>query len=306
MIYGIDIGGTKIELVVFDDALEALKLERVATPTGDYQQFIDAVADLVSNADAAFADAASRAAPIGVGIPGLVDENGLSFSANVPCAIGKPVARDLAARIGRPVVAENDCRLFAMSEAIGGAGNGHHSVFGAILGTGAAAGLVIDGKLERGRRGAAGEYGHLPLSASLQQTHGLALIDCGCGLPACAEAYIGGPGFLRMARHFGVAADCTHDVIQAWRAGDPAGQRSLEALLDILGASLANVVKLVDPDIIVMGGGLSKVPEVIAAIPNAITRHMFTGFGSPLVVEARFGDSSGVRGAAILARGNAG
>lgn len=285
-------------MVVFDLALEPLSRERIATPTDDYDAFLGAVAALVAKADAA----GGAGAPIGVGIPGLVDERGLSFCANVPCAIGKPVAQDLAERIDRPVVAENDCRLFALSEAIGGAGAGYRSVFGAILGTGAAAGLVLDGRLERGRRGAAGEYGHLPLSAQLQHKHDIPLIDCACGLKACAEAYIGGPGLLRLARHFGVAAEDTREVIAAWRAGDPARQKTFAAFIDILGASLANVVKLVDPDVIVMGGGLSQIPEVIAAVPDAITRHMFRGFGSPPVVTARFGDSSGVRGAALLAR----
>lgn len=298
MIYGVDIGGTKIELVVFDDGLEPVARERVDTPTDDYDVFLSAVTDLIAKADAQYGDGAA----VGVGVPGLVDEQGNSFSANVPCAIGKPVGHDLAARIGRPVVAENDCRLFALSEATGGAGEGHHSVFGAILGTGAAAGLVVDGRLERGRRGAAGEYGHLPISARQQQLHDLIVLDCACGLPGCAEAYIGGPGLLAMARYFGVEADGTQAVVAAWREGQFNAKRTYDAFLDILGASLANVVKLIDPDIIVMGGGLSQIPEVIADLPEAISRHMFAGFGAPPIVAARFGDSSGVRGAALLAR----
>lgn len=297
MIYGIDIGGTKIELVVFDDALTPQSRERLPTPTGDYDAFLGAVAELVARADTDH----GTAAPIGVGVPGLVDTDGLSFCANVPCAIGKPVARDLSERIGRAVAAENDCRLFALSEAHGGAGQDYRSVFGAILGTGAAAGLVIDGRLERGRCGAAGEYGHLPLPASLQHEHDLLLRDCACGLPACAEAYIGGPGLLAMAREYGVEGNDTQAVVEAWRAGTRAGTRTYDAFLDILGASLANVVKLVDPDVIVMGGGLSQIPEVIADLPAAVTRHMFSGFGSPPVALAKFGDSSGVRGAALLA-----
>ena len=298
MIYGVDIGGTKIELVVFDDALTPQSRERLPTPTGDYDAFLGAVADLVARADAEH----GVAAPIGVGIPGLVDAEGLSFCANIPCAIGKPVASDLSTRIGRTVVAENDCRLFALSEAHGGAGAGYRTVFGAILGTGAAAGLVVDGRLERGRRGAAGEYGHLPLPATLQHGHDLRLRDCACGLPACAEGYVGGPGLLAMAREYGVEGNDTQAVVEAWRSGTRAGTRTYEAFIDILGASLANVVKLVDPDVIVMGGGLSQIPEVIADLPQAITRHMFSGFGSPPVVLAKFGDSSGIRGAALLAR----
>lgn len=297
MIHGIDIGGSKIELVAFDDALTPIARERIATPTEDYDEFLDAVATLVAEADRRF----GVAAPVGVGVPGLIDEAGRSFCANVPCAIGKPVADDLSRRIGRNVVAENDCRLFALSEARGGAGEGYRSVFGAILGTGAAAGLVIDGHLERGRRGAAGEYGHIPVSAALQREHDLASARCSCGLPDCAEAYVGGPGLLAMARHFGVAASSTRDVVSAWREGRSGGAQTYAAFLDILAASLANVVKLVDPDIIVMGGGLSQIGELIVDLPGAIARHHFRGFGSPPVVIARFGDSSGVRGAALLA-----
>lgn len=298
MTYGVDIGGSKIELVVFDAALEPLTRERVATPVDDYDAFLAAIADLVARADTQFGNEGA----IGVGVPGLIDAQGRSFCANVPCAISKPVTADLASRIGRPVVAENDCRLFALSEATGGAGAGFHSVFGAILGTGAAGGLVIDGKLERGRRGAAGEYGHLPIPATLQREHDLTMIDCACGLPACAEAYIGGPGLLAMARHFGIKADNIQGVLAAWREGTLAGTRTYAAFLDILATSFANVVKLIDPDVIVMGGGLSQIPEVIADLPAAITRHMFSGFGSPPVVIAKFGATSGVRGAALLAR----
>lgn len=300
MIYGLDIGGSKIELVVFDDSFQPLSRERVPTPTSDYGAFIDTVAELVERADADGEGVAAQW-PVGVGIPGLVDEDGMAFCANIPCAIGKPVARDLAARIGRPVVTENDCRLFALSEANGGAGEGYGSVFGAILGTGAAAGLVIDGQLQRGRRGAAGEYGHLPVSASLQRLHGLALVDCACGLPGCAETYIGGPGLLALARSFGVEAADTHEVAEAARKGDPAAERTMAAFLDILGAALANVVKILDPDVIVMGGGLSQIPAVMAGLPDAISRHLFRGFAAPPVLAARFGDSSGVRGAALLA-----
>lgn len=298
MIYGVDIGGTKIELVVFDGNLAPVSRERVATPTDNYRAFLAAVTGLVKKAD----DKYGEAAPVGVGIPGLVDDNGLSFCANIPCAIGKAVADDLSAMIGRTAVSENDCRLFALSEAYDGAGAGYNSVFGAILGTGAAAGLVVDGRLERGRRGVAGEYGHLPISASLTLKHDLTIRNCGCGLAGCAEAYVSGPGLLAMARYFGVAADTTEGVVEAWRSGGFGGAQTYAAFIDILGESLANVVKLVDPDIIVMGGGLSQLPEVIADLPAAITGHMFKGFGSPPIVAARFGDASGVRGAALLAR----
>lgn len=298
MIYGVDIGGSKIELVVFDAALAPVERERIATPTQDYQAFLAAVGDLVGRADARF----GGGWPIGIGIPGLVDGEGRSFCANVPCATGQTVAPDLAQRLGRTVVAENDCRLFALSEATGGAGDEYRTTFGAILGTGAGAGLVIDGRLERGARGLAGEYGHVALPAVLQQHYDLPIWTCGCGLAGCMEAYIAGPGLLALARHRGIAADGTADVVERWRGGDEVAQQLYRCFLDILGASLATVVKLIDPDVIVMGGGLSRIPEVIADLPAAVAAHLFRGFAPPPIVVARFGDSSGVRGAALLAR----
>jgi N-acetylglucosamine kinase len=299
LIYGIDIGGTKIELVVFSDALEELWRKRIETPVQSYPAFLGAVSGLIDEADQQF----GKRAVVGIGLPGLVDAQGRSLCANVPCATGQYVAQDLSRQLDRFVVVENDCRLFALSEAKGGAGQGHQTVFGAILGTGAAGGTVIDGKLARGGRGMGGEYGHLPLPALIQQEFDLPLWPCACGLLSCAEAYVTGPGLLkRLSPHFGVPAEQTSDLIAAWRSNDAAAKRIFDCLTAILGATLASVVKVIDPDIIVMGGGLSLVDEIVAAMPDAISGHLFEGFASPPVVAAKFGDSSGARGAAILAQ----
>lgn len=298
MIYGADIGGTKIEFVVFDDALEPLGRTRVDTPANDYPRFLETLAALVRDADARF----GREPRVGLGVPGLKDGQGRALCANLPAVTGHPVAQDVAARIGRPVATLNDTRCFALSEAIGGAGEGYRTVFGAILGTGAAGGLVIDGRLEDGHRGLAGEYGHLPLPAALQQKYGLPIRECGCGLPGCLETYVAGDGLIALARHFGATATDAHDLALAWRAGDAASGAARGAFLDILGAAFANIVKLCDPDVIVMGGGLSLIDEVVDLLPAAIADHLFGGFAPPPVVRARFGDASGVRGAAIIAR----
>jgi N-acetylglucosamine kinase len=298
MIYGIDIGGTKIEFVAFDDGLEPVERLRLDTPAHDYQAFTDALAGLIAQADARF----GATPPVGLGMPGLVDRQGRALCANLPGVTGHLVARDMAARIGRPVAMLNDTRCFALSEARGGAGEGHRVVFGAILGTGAAGGLVIAGSVEDGHRGLAGEYGHLPLPAALQQRYDLPVLRCGCGLAGCFEAYVAGEGLIGLARHFGADVADSRALAAAWRAGQPAALATLEAFLDILGASFANIVKLCDPDVIVLGGGLSLIDEVCAGLPGAIARHLFAGLASPPVLRARFGDSSGVRGAAILAQ----
>jgi N-acetylglucosamine kinase len=297
MIYGIDIGGTKIEFVVFDDTLEAVERQRLATPAHDYDAFTKVLTRLIEGADARF----GQKARVGLGMPGFTDRAGRALCANLPGITGHLVTRDMAERIGRPVAMLNDTRCFALSEARGGAGEGHRVVFGAILGTGAAGGLVIDGQVEDGHRGLAGEYGHLPLPAALQQTYALPILRCGCGLPGCFEAYVAGKGLIDLARHFGSDAADSRALVTAWRAGDRAAVATHDAFLDLLGASFANIVKLCDPDIIVMGGGLSLIEEVCAGLPAAISGHLFPGLSSPPVARAKFGDSSGVRGAAILA-----
>lgn len=298
MIYGIDIGGSKIEIAVFDSGFDAVERARIATPQGDYDAFVDAIAGLVLDADRRF----GADARVGLGIPGLVDADGRSLSANVPSANRRHVAADVASRIGRPVVSENDCRCFALSEATGGAGDGLSLVFGAILGTGAAGGLVIDGRLVRGRQGILGEYGHIQLPAGLATHYSLPLRRCGCGLTACFESYIAGPGLVRLAGDFGLDVPDVPTLAQLWRAGDTTALQVRDCFVDLVGAVFASVAMMNDPDVIVMGGGLSLLDEVVEAVPGAIERHLFTGFTAPRVVRARFGDASGARGAAILAQ----
>lgn len=298
MIYGVDIGGSKIEIAVFDRDFEMKDRWRTATPSRHYDEFIDAVSGLVEQADERF----GRGEAVGLGIPGLIDGEGKSLCANVPCATGHTVAADLGDRLSRPVVADNDCRFFALSEAIGGAGEGRQRVFGAILGTGAAAGLVVDGALIHGWQGIVGEYGHIQLPASIAAKYQLPIWPCGCGLPACVESYISGPGMVALARHLGCTETKVPSIIEASRLGDARATATVACHMDILGATFATVSMLVDPDLIVMGGGLSLIDEIVDGLPEAISAHLFRGFKPPPVVRAKFGDSSGTRGAAIMAR----
>ncbi|WKE65887.1 ROK family protein [Gallaecimonas kandeliae] len=295
MNYGLDIGGTKMELGCFDDQLNDLGRRRIPTP-GSYESLLDAVATLVQDAQQQFGPG-----PVGIALPGLVDSEGRSLCANLPFATGKPLGQDLARRLGQAVTLGNDCRCFALSEAHGGAGQGQRRVFGAVLGTGAAGGLVVDGKLYQGRQGIAGEYGHQPAPAAALAHHGLPLWRCGCGQMGCFEAYVAGPGLVRLHRHFGGVASDAEAVLALWRQGDAVAQRTLDCHLDLLAACFTALVLAYDPDILVLGGGLSKVEEFYTLLPPRMNALLFGGFKAPPLVPARFGDASGARGIALLA-----
>ena len=298
MIYGLDIGGTKIEITCFDDNLHKVGSERVATPAQDLNEFVETLVALVESADRRH----GCRGIVGIGMPGLIDADGRSLSANVPCATGKNVAQILMSRLNRPVAIENDCRLFALSEAHGGAGEGFAHVYGAILGTGAAGGLVVDGRLYRSRQGIAGEYGHNPLPAVLQQKYQLPLLSCGCGLAGCLEPYIAGPGLANLYHQHTGQSLTVPELVHRWRSGEEAAMATREIHMDLLGAAFANLVMAHDPDIIVLGGGLSQIEEMYRDLPQAIEQHLFKGFSAPKIAAPKFGDASGARGAALLAR----
>jgi N-acetylglucosamine kinase len=200
----------------------------------------------------------------------------------------------------RSITIDNDCRCIALSEARGGASDGFAHVFGAILGTAAAGGLAISGQLYKSCQRIAGEYGHLQLSATLQQKYQLPSRPCGCGLPNCVEGFIGGPGLLFLNRHFGGNASSVPNLIENLRIGEPKACVTFDCYIDLLGASFAALILSYDPDIIVLGGGLSLIDEIIEQLPAAIEPHLFNGFTPPPIVRAKFGDASGVRGAALL------
>ena len=298
MIFGLDIGGSKIEIGVFDDNLQPVKRWRTSTPKNNYVQFIDTMVSLIREADLKF----ERAPVVGIGMPGLVDPQGKSLSANIPAANGKNVAADLSKKIDRNVVAENDCRCFALSEAVGGAGDSYSTVYGAIIGTGAAGGFTIDGKLLPSRQGIAGEYGHQQLSAKLQQKYMLPLKQCGCGLPSCYEGYISGPGLVFLGQNFGCFKDTAKEIVEAWHEGEDTATVTMHCYVDLLGASFSTLIMSYDPDAIVVGGGMSLSPGLLETLPSSIENHLFGSFTSPPILPAKFGDSSGARGAAILAK----
>ncbi len=296
MIYGLDVGGSKIEIAVFDDTLQRIESWRVATPQSNYDAFIDAMVKLVQQAD----DKYHCYGKVGVGMPGIVNAEQRVLSANVPCANGRIVKADLTARLARPIAVENDCRCFALSEASLGAGRNYSKVFGAIIGTGAGGGFCIDGQLYKSAQGIAGEYGHHPLSAVLQQHYQLPILACGCGLQGCLERYVAGPGLARLYHHFSGVEASSEQVVAQLRAGQHQARQAFNCYMDLLGSAFANLIKAYDPEVIVLGGGMSLIDELVEALPSAIAPHVFSGINVPDIVRAKHGDASGALGAALL------
>ncbi|MGH8081294.1 MAG: ROK family protein [Lysobacter sp.] len=297
--YGIDIGGTKIELVACDAAWDVRHRQRIATPQGDYAGFLAALETLVAAADAELGRSDTA---IGIALPGVRDRrSGRQLSANVPALTGHRVGADLQARLNRPLHFGNDLQCFALSEAHGGAADGYPSMFGAILGTGAGGGYCLHGRLITGFNGLAGEWGHWSVPAHLLQRHDLPLLDCACGLRGCVERYVSGSGLVALHRHFGGDASDAGSVIAQADAGDALARRVTTIHLDLLGHSLAKLVLVLDPHVIVLGGGLSQHAPLYEVLPAAVAAHLFNGVQVPPIVPPRFGDAGGARGAALLA-----
>ena len=292
---GIDLGGTKIAGVVLDRDGGRLAQARVPAPRGDYAATLTALTDLVLRLE----QEAGRPCSVGIGMPGsLSPATGLVRNANSFWLNGHPFAADLAARLGRPVRVANDADCLAVSEATDGAGAGARVVWAVILGTGVGSGLALDGRLHAGRNGIAGEWGHGPLPAPRDDERPGP--PCYCGRHGCVETWISGPGLAAAHARRSGGTLTAEAVVEAARAGDAAAQASLANHLDRLGRAAAQVVNLLDPDVIVIGGGLSRIPELIAGLPDAMRPHIFSdAFDTPVRASVH-GDDSGVRGAAWL------
>lgn len=298
MWYGLDIGGTKIELAVLDQQFELQHSWRVPTPQQSYAEFLHTVLEQVQKADALCASSGS----LGIALPGVIRSDGTVISSNVLCLTNQAVARDLTALLKRPVAIGNDCRCFALSEAVLGAGQQHNKVLGFILGTGAGGGFCLHGKLYQGAAGLAGEYGHQGLAAAVVQQFNLPLFRCGCGLTGCNEPYISGTGLARLYQYFSGQHTDTYQWLADYRAGKAAALRTFEAYISALASVMANQILSLNPDLIVLGGGLSDIPEILAALPQATATHLFAGASVPEFKKALWGAASGVRGAALLGK----
>ncbi|AXA92968.1 ROK family protein [Massilia sp. YMA4] len=297
--HGIDIGGTKIELVAYDGAFAEVFRERIATPGVDFAAFVAAIVSLVARGDAAL----RGRAPVGIGLPGIIDTaTGRQVSSNVPALNGREVAATLQQALERPVAIGNDCQCFALSEAQGGAADGLPTMFGAIVGTGAGGGYCAEGRLQRGFNGIAGEWGHWTIPAPLLARHALPLLECPCGKQGCLERYVSGPGMSSLHAHYGGSGAEPLAIVARAATGDAAATRALGVHLDLLGHALAGIVLACDPHAIVLGGGLSNLSHLYQQLPAAVQRHLFRGVRVPPILPPRFGAAGGARGAALLAR----
>ena len=296
---GIDLGGTKTEIIALDaEGRERLR-QREQTPHEDYGAIIDLIARLVRDAERECGVRAGSAR-IGIGTPGSLSRaTGLLRGSNSVCLNGMPVKRDLEARLGRPIAITNDANCFALSEATDGAGRGAAVVFGVILGTGVGGGLVVDGRLQQGRNAIAGEWGHNPLPWPRDDERPGA--PCFCGHPGCIETWLSGPGLLRDYREIARGPlSSPHDIVAA-APHDAGCEQTLARYEERLARALAHVINIVDPDVIVLGGGLSNVERWYATVPQHWTQWVFSDRVDTQLVRHVHGDSSGVRGAAWLA-----
>lgn len=293
---GLDIGGTKIEARLFDADLGTIDTRRVPTPRDSADAFFAALGGLVGW----LRDRAGADPPIGIAMSGVVEpETGIAQTANLPIS-GQNMAARLTAAAGRPLPVMNDAMALAFSEANGGAADGHAAAVGLILGTGFAAGICADGRPAPRLGGIAVEIGHCGMPARALARHGLGLWTCGCGRPGCIEAYVAGPGLARLADHLGLGALTAPEL--AARAGDPAVERVLAVWADLVAEALEVLQMTVDPEIVVLGGGVSQLPGIVGRLDAALPARLLPGTPHPLLRVARHGDASGVRGAALLAR----
>ncbi len=293
---GVDVGGTKIELAVFDQDLAEVSSWREATPTNDYALFVKTIAAMVTEAD----KESGAEGSVGISLPGMIDQASIKSSPNIPCLNNKTVVADLEAVIGRRVGIGNDARNFALSEANGGAADGAKRVVGVILGTGIGGGLCINGEVYLGANKLAGEWGHMLLPAVLQQRYDLPLRQCGCGATGCIEQYFSGPGLAWLYEHFTGRQNDVPGLTDDMRDGDKDANTVFDAYVDGLATCMSQLFLYYDPDVIVLGGGLSKISELYSRLPDAFPDVPYAGKTIPKVLPAKFGDSSGVRGAAIL------
>ncbi len=293
---GIDLGGSKIGGIVLAPDGSVLAERRIATPADSYDSTLAAVADLVGALEQA---AGSSHATIGIGMPGAISPaTGLVKNANSTWLNGRPFDRDIAAKLGRAVRVANDANCFAVSEAQDGAAAGRHLVFGVILGTGVGGGIAIDGRVLTGPNAIAGEWGHNPLPAPNDSERPGP--ECYCGRRGCVETFLSGPGLAAdHASATGVTLTAP-EIVALAEDGDDGATATLARYVDRLARGLAGVINILDPDAIVLGGGLSEIAELYARVPECWRRYVFSDRCNTELLPPKHGAASGVRGAAWL------
>jgi fructokinase len=292
---GIDLGGTKIEAIALDEDGGVLLRERIATPRGDYDATVDAIGGLVESIEQRL----HRTGTVGVGMPGTISPaTGLVKNANSTWLNGRAFADDLPQRLGRPVRFANDANCFTLSEAVDGAAANLDVVFGVILGTGVGGGISMRRQVLNGRNGIAGEWGHNPLPWPEPDEWPGA--SCYCGRSGCIETLLSGPGLTRDYVSAGGGEITAVEIAGRAERGDPQAKASLDRYVDRLARALASVINVLDPDAIVLGGGVSNVEILYSAVPARWSRFVFSDRVDTRLLRAVHGDSSGVRGAAWL------
>jgi fructokinase len=292
---GIDLGGSKIEIIALDNQGVELLRRRVATPQGDYSATLHAIENLVHSAESELGQRGS----VGIGTPGTISKaTGLLKNSNSIHLNGKPVLQDLETLLQRKVMISNDANCFALSEATDGAASGAPVVFGVIIGTGVGAGIVVNGKVLTGPNGIAGEWGHnsLPWPAADE----LPGPECYCGRKGCIETFLSGPGMMKLHQKDTGEALSPEVIVARAEVGDKACVLSMQHYENRLARSLAHVINILDPDVIVLGGGMSNIERLYSNVPKLWTRWVFSDRVDTRLVKNKFGDSSGVRGAAWL------
>lgn len=291
---GVDLGGTKIEIVALDRTGDVLLRRRIASPSS-YLDTVRAVRDLVLGAEHTLGETGS----LGVGIPGAISPaTGLVKNANSTWLIGHPFDLDLSQALSRDVRVANDANCFALSESVDGAGAGARCVFGVIIGTGTGGGIAIDGRVLTGPNAIAGEWGHNPLPwPDAAESPGP---KCYCGKRGCIETWCSGPGVAREFQEVTRRQMTVAEIAFAAEAGDPEANAALSRFERRLGKALASLINVLDPDVVVLGGGLSNLDRLYAALPALILPHTFSDAVVTPIRKNRWGDSSGVRGAAWL------
>lgn len=292
---GIDLGGTKIEIIALGPKGETLLRHRVDTPQNDYGATLDVMVGLVARTERELGGSAS----IGIGTPGAISPaTGLLKNSNSVCLNGKPLREDIERLLGRPVRIANDANCFALSEAVDGAAAGAQVVFGVIIGTGTGAGVVVGRHVLTGPNAIAGEWGHNPLPWPLADE--LPGPACYCGKQGCLETWLSGPGMVQDHQALNGQALSSHDIVERALAGDVACLATLTRYESRLARGLAHVINILDPDVIVLGGGMSNIQRLYETVPELWKAWVFSDLVATRLVPPRFGDSSGVRGAAWL------
>lgn len=292
---GIDLGGTKIEGRVLSADGSELARRRILSPQGDYHASVRALVDLVRDLKADV----GHSVTVGIAMPGsLSPATGLVRNANSTWLNGQPLREDLEAALGQPVRMANDANCFALSEAVDGAAAGARSMFGVIIGTGCGGGIVIDGRILEGARGIGGEWGHNPLPWSEADEHpGPA---CWCGRKGCMEIWASGPGLSADYKTRAGELVSGHEIVSRAALGEPAARTSLERHASRLARGLAHIINIIDPEVIVLGGGLSKLTHLYEVLPRLAAPYVFSDVARIDIRPPKWGDASGVRGAAWL------